>query len=285
MLQVYDNRDLKNEILEFKKYSNGGTFVKSYDPLAKTDFVFIKWCGHMGDLSLILSIIRFRFINAINLKPHKTVLKIDYLQNQQADRPFNGECYPLLNETLKIFNDIFAEFNNLTIEIDDPHNEDSVRVRLNNYKETVYPCILNVKKYIQEFNDNKSDFYFIFPDKSAYLKYFISLLANTRIFEWKPPISYMVKERELSTHKIINYNIVHVEQDIPEHRYKEKTIIIIDDLCIGGSTMIHAIKKCSEFWTDANYIISVSHKDFEKYNIPLNPELQTMVDSGKVKFL
>ena len=312
MLKIYDNHKMENEIGKFLQYPNKLTYFDDYDVLAKVPSIFIKWNGNLNDLPLVVSIIRSRFENAGTLDPEANIIYLDLLMNQQADRSFNGESISILKETINIINNSLADFQNYQIQINDPHNEPFVIARLKNYQATQYTCIDNIKNHINLLTEKASEmledpsgiqytdgnFYFVFPDEGAYLKYEIGLKKlkqfylsyNDMLAECRGMVTsikvdlhtcHMKKIRDIHTREIISSELI---QPKPIEFQKDSTIFIIDDICITGGSIARTIRKCLELWENPKFVISVSHKDFEKYKIPLDPDLVLLMETHDIKF-
>lgn len=129
----------------------------------------------------------------------------------------------------------------------DPHNH-ALTLRLINKAYIVYP--LKIVKNIMQLLDID---YIFYPDKNAFEKY--RLRYDAECFSGR-------KERCNITGNITSYEI-HTDKDIVN-----KNILIVDDICDGGSTFVHAAKKLATLDVK-NIHLFTTHGIFSKGLTPL----------------
>lgn len=149
----------------------------------------------------------------------KMYINIDYLPYARADRKFeDGNGIPLLN----FLDWVRGKYNTkVCINICDIHNPKT----LDKYS------YINNKTQLQCFKESiafdfKTNYdYIVAPDKGAVEK------ANTFAEHFETEIGYCEKVRDISTGQII-------KSQLPELDFKDKVVLIPDDLCDGGFTFI-----------------------------------------------
>lgn len=145
---------------------------------------------------------------------NKTKLIIPFFPYSQMDRAINGKLF-----SLKYVSELINSLNFDIVKIYDPHS--------NVLPALIKNCVIEYPiKLFMVFNKKHYDLV-IYPDNGAAKKYSELLDIKYRFGN---------KVRDLDTGKILKYEIIADESDI-----EGKSVIIIDDLCMGGRTF----KECA----------------------------------------
>ena len=169
-----------------------------------------------------------KYLDNYNLYNSYTVLELFYIPYERMDRETKHQMF-----TAKYFGEFINSLNFDRVEVLDPHSNVVMGV-LNKAHQ------INLKYIIFQQIPDWFDYIF-FPDNGAKKKY-IELLDPV-----PKPYFYGDKHRDLNTGKISDYNIF----ENPE--LKDKTVLIIDDLCVKGYTALNAAKKLKEMGANRVY--------------------------------
>lgn len=145
-----------------------------------------------------------------------------YIPYERMDRQTKNQMF-----TSKYFGNFINSLNFSHICAIDPHSNVSTAV-LNRVQE--FPIIY----YINSIFIRKNIDYIFYPDNGAKKKY-VEILEDIKI-----PYFYGDKHRDLDTGKITDYNVFNAPD------LNEKTVLIVDDLCVKGYTTLFAAKKLKE---------------------------------------
>jgi len=159
----------------------------------------------------------------------KAVLEISYLPYARQDKEISNESTFALKTFSKILNCL--QFD--TVFISDPHSKTATDLIQNSVAQ--YNALPNIKHDI-----------LCYPDKGAVLKY--SVL-------YKTDYAYGEKVRDQLSGNILNYALF--------GNVKNKSVLIVDDICDGGATFIFLTKALLE--AEAKEVnLFVSHGLFTK---------------------
>ena len=171
-----------------------------------------------------IDIVRLIFIkkHLDNISSANKYLIMKYIPYERMDRETKNQMF-----TCKYFCELINDLKFNKVFVLDPHSNVSVGI-LNNVEQISLENNIN---YI--FNENYIDI-LCFPDVGANKKY-------TEILEdIKLPKIWANKHRDINTGRITDYDIVS-DVDV-----KDKTILIIDDICVKGYTTLFCAKKLKE---------------------------------------
>lgn len=152
--------------------------------------------------------------NRVFSADRKTILKAHFFPYSQMDRDMAGHMF-----SLKYIAGIINNLKFDSVEIFDPHS--NVLPALIDNVDIVYP----VCHYFRKHREYDLLFY---PDQGAAKKY-------SEVMPYMP-YRFGNKRRNLETGEIIAYDVIASETDI-----KDKKILIVDDICMGGRTF----KECA----------------------------------------
>ncbi|WP_353107232.1 hypothetical protein [Acetoanaerobium noterae] len=177
----------------------------------------------------------------IHAPEQKKLLLMPYLPYSRMDREINDQIF-----SLRYFADILNNMSFEKILLADPHSKVSSDL-INNLEE------LNIEDIILDEILPKIDIDFImFPDKGAKEKYTKKYLKLCK----KHKVIYGQKKRDLSNRgKIKEYSIIAEDIDL-----KDKSVLIIDDLCSFGNTFKHASSALKSEGVDKIYLF-VTHTE------------------------
>lgn len=150
-----------------------------------------------------------------NYPSNPIYLYCDFLPYGQADRECGSNIF-----TFKYFANLINQMGFKKVTFFDPHSP--VMVAAINHAKLVPINILSFENY---------DLFF-YPDAGAAKKY-------SEIFG--KPYRFGNKKRDLTTGKIIRYEVIADKEEI-----EGKKILIIDDICMGGRTFKEAAKALHE---------------------------------------
>lgn len=173
-------------------------------------------------------------------------LKMFYVPYSRMDREIDGYVF-----SLKYFAEIINDLNFSFVLVVDPHSEVTYdlfdRCVVDSNTMEVSTAIREERETFKEPVD-----YLFFPDAGAakkYSKLFPS--GNPYLCPW--PVSfYGEKKRDLSTGKIVSYDVV----DAPDLLHRN--VLIVDDICSKGYTFYIAAKKLKELGA-SNVSLCVTH--------------------------
>ena len=175
----------------------------------KEENVTITWKFESEDELMHLC----QLYDLLNAYGYKIKLKLPYLPYARQDKNVSNETTFAFKTFAKILNTmIFTE-----VEIVDPHS--SLYYLIHNSK-AIYP-IEEVKKAFEATNSNCV----VYPDSGAFLKYLNIYKDINESFEHP----YSAKKiRNQLTGWIESYNV--------DGDFKDKNVLIVDDICDGGTT-------------------------------------------------
>lgn len=158
--------------------------------------------------------------------------------------------------TLKYFADVINSLQFNEVVVLDPHSHVCEALIDNIFAESPKEYINEVinENFLDEISLNK--FSLFFPDEGACKRY-SGMFSN--------PYTFGIKKRDWKTGKIQGLDIIGDENLI-----KDKTILIIDDICSRGGTFYHSAKKLKELGAKEVYLY-VTHCE----NTILDGELLT----------
>lgn len=162
-------------------------------------------------------------------------LRIWYLMSMRMDRVIN------FNESfsLKVVASIINALNPRCVGLFEAHSQRSLQLLNHSFDIRNTPMIEFMSSKL-----NKS--IFCFPDKGAAERY--------REYEQFSNI-VLSKKRDLNTGKILGMEVTRL--NILDEQYDE--IVVLDDLCDGGSTFILCAEKLRELYPDKKLILYVTH--------------------------
>jgi ribose-phosphate pyrophosphokinase len=170
------------------------------------------------------------------------ILNMMYIPYSRMDREIDGFVF-----TLKYFSQVINDLYFDEVNVIDPHSSVSKALinRCNEYN------IINNIYYL--FMQNKIDYVF-YPDAGAMKRYseMLKLPNNTRYF-------FGNKKRNLQTGEIVKFELV----DAPD--LKDKTVLIIDDLCSKGGTFLASAKEMKSNEASKVYLY-VTHCEHSIYD-------------------
>lgn len=149
-------------------------------------------------------------------------LVMKYIPYERMDRETSNQIF-----TCKYFCELINDLKFNKVYILDPHSNVSVGV-LNNIKQI---CLNN---YIESILNENSIDVLCFPDVGAYKKY-TEILDDINL-----PKTWANKHRDVNTGKITDYDI------IGDINVSNKTVLIVDDICVKGYTTLFCAKKLKE---------------------------------------
>ena len=174
-----------------------------------------------------------------HLKDRPVSLFMDYIPHARMDRVKNDEDV----FTLKYFCEVINSLDFKRVYVLDPHSSVSTAL-LNRVVVANAGChIQHVINDIYANIDDPQGLRAFFPDEGAMKRY----------SEHAPmPYAFGVKNRDWTTGKILGLNIMNYEN------IKDKTILIIDDICSRGGTFYHSAKALKEY-TDKDIYLYITH--------------------------
>ena len=216
---------LNNKIIDVNHFPDGTLLLKQSINLYKGTVNIITW-HYENNEELITLIFLVKHLQEHGID--KIDLSMPYLPNARQDRVKNSEDI----FTLKYFAEIINSLNFGCIQMMDVHS--NVGTALINRGFSCFPYLP-----IQEAkNDCKPDMVF-FPDEGAMKRY---------SGEIKMPYAFGVKNRDWKTGEIKGLDVI-TNCDV-----KDKTILIIDDICSRGGTFYHSAKKLKELGAKEIYL-------------------------------
>ena len=144
------------------------------------------------------------------------VLNMLYVPYSRMDREIEGYTF-----SLKYFCDLINSLNFHQVKVLDTHSNVTEALINHLYK-------INVQDFVDKVIEKENSNYVFYPDSGALKRYSetIKLPENIGIF-------YGNKQRDLSTGKILKFELINCPEDI-----KDKNVLIVDDLCSKGGTFI-----------------------------------------------
>ena len=172
------------------------------------------------------------------------ILYISYMPYSRMDRENNIYLF-----TLKYVSTFINNLNFDEIIVEEPHSD--VCLALLNNCRAIYFTKDYLDKVIKILNFDKKTDYLFFPDAGAQKRYSDLTGFNTLV-------GY--KERDIETGNIIKYDIMGDTK-----HYKNKKIIILDDLCSKGGTFMLAAKELKKKGVGDIYLF-VGHTEENIFN-------------------
>lgn len=173
-------------------------------------------------------------------------VNIPYLPYARMDRQVAYKIFALL-----YFAEILNSFGFKAIYTYDVHNSTSYDLITNLTGYAIYPV---VEKVINEYEPD----IICYPDEGAYRKY------NSELCDFNIPSIYAVKLRNEVNHEVI----VKYELNTQGVELKGKKVLIVDDICSTGSTLIKAATLLKEKEVD-DIAVYVSHCENSMFDGPL----------------
>ena len=186
-----------------------------------------------------------------------TILHIPFFMYSQMDRQIEGKLFSL-KYVAKFINDLKFD----KVEIFDPHS--NVLPALLNNVRVHYPVTTFVNNPGAYHRDINYDLLF-YPDNGAAKKY-SELLPHHKY-------RFGNKKRNLETGEIIEYEVIADREDI-----EGKSILIVDDLCMGGRTFkeaANALRKMGAHHIDL-YVTHLMKQAREFYRTRGNGSIDTI---------
>lgn len=244
--QEYNFQDIKHDLKKID-FSDGTSLIDLtlHDAIID-DELTIKWDVVNANQEIIELV---HIVEVLKSKYHigmkRISLHVPYLPYARADRRFHE------NQSfgLKIFAGFMQDFKQISTE--DIHSEKSNAWLDNLY---VFPTLNQISARLPKnlFNGspyNKTtlvdlihydDFMVCSPDKGAWDRCndFVQAIENTMDYH-NIPIAFCKKKRCTETGAIL-------QTELDEIDYKDKKILIVDDICDGGATFIQLASKLKE---------------------------------------
>ena len=165
---------------------------------------------------------------------HMGCLNVDlfmpYIPNARMDRVHNPEDV----FTLKYFAEVINSLNFNTVNVVDPHSyvSEALIDRLH---------VLSPSDYISDAISECKPDYLFFPDEGS-MKRYASLGFDL-------PYGFGVKKRDWKTGNILSLEVMGFDSDI-----RDKSILIVDDICSKGGTFYHSAKALKELGAGDIYL-------------------------------
>lgn len=170
----------------------------------------------------------------------KVHVGIPYMPYQQADKKFSpAECF-----SLKSITNILNSLPVNEYLVFDPHSDVTAALLKNCEVMDNSEFIAEVLKWIPE------EIALLSPDAGAYKKIF----KTASKVDFKGEIETANKSRSISSGEIDSIELSKAD-------FKGKSILIVDDICVGGRTFVELAKKLKERNT-GNLYLAVSHGIF-----------------------
>ena len=224
-----------NSIALQQNHFPDGTLNLKIPPIAYSEDkpIMLVW-NYENDAELFTLICARRHFNDRPLS-----LFMDYIPHARMDRVKNDEDV----FTLKYFCEVINSLNFKRVYVLDPHSSVSTalldRVVVANAGCHIQHVINDIYANI----DDPRGLRAFFPDEGAMKRY--SEHATM-------PCAFGVKNRDWTTGKILGLNIINCEN------IKDKTILIVDDICSRGGTFYHSAKALKEY-TDKDIYLYITH--------------------------
>ncbi len=219
-----------NNLEVFQNKFNDGTpllkipYLLNLPPEDPSEVLHIEWkYENMEELFNLYSIVRQ--IQSFNC--HNIELDLPFLPNARQDRCTLYEDV----FTLKWFAEIINSLNFKAVWVDDPHSDVCVGLINNAIKRHKIE-----DRIVKLISQNKIDLLY-YPDNGAEKKY--SQLV-------KFPYAFGVKHRDWSTQKLLKLEVVGNVQN--------QNILIIDDICATGGTLIKSAQELKRLGCENIYI-------------------------------
>jgi ribose-phosphate pyrophosphokinase len=253
---------MEDKIYSIINYPDGSSYVK----VKTLDEVFIdmaydiNWkINSYNDLWQL-----HQYIDAVNNQGVEPTITIPCLIDQQADARFGDNNSFGLQLILKFLQDL-----NATFDIFHPHNASSlsmipnIEVTMNN--EFIYEVLGDIKNKYYDYNaiELERDLILMSSDAGG----FKPLMKLCDALEWEGETESASKSRKFNG---IKSELI---QKIDRQDFEGKSILIVDDICVGGGTFIGLAKMLRDR-NVGNLFLAVSHMTVQK----VNPELFNVFD-------
>lgn len=168
-------------------------------------------------------------------KARRKILHLPYIPHARQDRV---RC-PEDTFTLKYFTEVINSLGFEKVYVLDPHSNVSTAL-------LDMVVVESPKRYINMaiqdigINNNFEDLVLFFPDEGSAKRY-----ADM----FKLPYAFGIKKRDWKTGQIQGLNVIDNGIDL-----KDKTVLIVDDICSKGGTFYHSAKKLKELGVDKIYL-------------------------------
>jgi len=191
--------------------------------------ILIEWFYESDNELFYLMLIKKhleRYLTNVNYYLH-----VPYLPNARMDRvKHDDEVF-----TLRYFCDFINSLNFTSVYVLDAHSNVSPALLSNCENENPKEYI---DKVIEEIND--SNLIMFYPDEGAAKRY--ADMINK-------PYAFGIKKRDWKTGQILGLDVI--DNDI---NLKDKTVLIVDDICSRGGTFYHSAKKLKELGVGKIYL-------------------------------
>lgn len=224
-----------NSIALQQNHFPDGTLNLKIPPIAYSEDkpVMLTW-NYENDAELFTLICARR-----HFRDRPVSLFMDYIPHARMDRVKNDEDV----FTLKYFCEVINSLNFKRVYVLDPHSSVSTAL-------LDRVVVANAGCHIQHVIN---DIYANIDDPQGLRAFFPDEGAMKRYSEHAPmPYAFGVKNRDWTTGKILGLNIMNYEN------IKDKTILIIDDICSRGGTFYHSAKALKEY-TDKDIYLYITH--------------------------
>jgi ribose-phosphate pyrophosphokinase len=184
-------------------------------------------------------------------KGYKICLTMPYIPNARYDRvKKENEVF-----TLKYFSEVINSLGFEFVEVLDPHSYVSEalidRIIVKHPEEFIYQTlnkILMLEMNSCSYHDRLelyNNMVFFYPDEGAMKRY-------SSVLDYPMPIAFGMKKRDWATGNILGLDVMNAEA------VKDKTILIIDDICSKGGTFYHSAKALKDLGA-RNIYLYVTH--------------------------
>lgn len=212
---------VNDEMVKCGKYPDGTPLMKQAIPAILGDIV-ISWVYENNEEMVYLYFL-MKHIKANTDKETPVVLYMPYIPNARMDRVKSEEEV----FTLKYFCEFINSLGFDGVYVMDAHSNVSLAL-LNHVKP------IDINPYVCKAIDLCKPDVLFFPDEGSCKRY--SEIASENDLE----IAFANKTRDWKTGKILGLQLV------GEENVKDKTVLIVDDICSKGGTFYHSAKKLHE---------------------------------------
>lgn len=224
-----------NSIALQQNHFPDGTLNLKIPPIAYSEDkpVMLTW-NYENDAELFTLICARR-----HFKSRPVALFMDYIPHARMDRVKNDEDV----FTLKYFCEVINSLDFTAVYVLDPHSSVSTAL-------LDRVVVANAGCHIQHVIN---DIYVNIDDPQGLRAFFPDEGAMKRYSEHAPmPYAFGVKNRDWTTGKILGLNVMNSEN------IKDKTVLIIDDICSRGGTFYYSAKAIKEY-TDKDIYLYITH--------------------------
>jgi ribose-phosphate pyrophosphokinase len=224
----YKCMENKTVVINQQMFPDGTLLLKTDEVTSCYGNVTIIWNYENDSELFIIICLAKKFKNSHLIMP--------YVPHARMDRCKTKED----TFTLKYFAEIINSLNFKSVKVLDPHSPVCEALIDNIFVESPKKHIDKVinEKFLDDISLNK--FSLFFPDEGSMKRY--SGMFNN-------PYTFGVKKRDWKTGKIQGLDVIGDETLI-----KDKTILIVDDICSKGGTFYHAAEKLKELGAKEVYL-------------------------------